>query len=108
MTPKSRNSLLLGNSSVNTFPRKRTRATIEELCFLFSAPLSLLRNGAVNISAAVNQHATIDEAVFSVGAAPSPYNEDLMQLELELRESPELAVGKIMARKELGSAKKTS
>jgi hypothetical protein len=28
--------------------------------------------------------------------------------ELELRESPELAVGRIMARKELGCAKKTS
>jgi hypothetical protein len=25
MTPESRNSLLLGNGSVNTFPRKRTR-----------------------------------------------------------------------------------
>jgi hypothetical protein len=37
-----------------------------------------------HISAAVNQHATIGEAVFSVGAAPSLYNEDLTQLELEL------------------------
>jgi hypothetical protein len=36
------------------------------------------------------------------------YNEDLRQLELELRETPELAVGRITARKELGSAKKTS
>jgi hypothetical protein len=48
--------------------------------------------------------------VFSVGAAPRLYNEDLRQLELKLRESPELAVGnnlREMARKELGCAKKT-
>jgi hypothetical protein len=50
----------------------------------------------------VNQRATIEEAVFSVGAVPRLYNEDLRQLELELRESPELAVGRIMERKELG------
>jgi hypothetical protein len=36
------------------------------------------------ISAAVNQHAAIDEAVFSVRAVPRLYNEDLTQLELEL------------------------
>jgi hypothetical protein len=35
----------------------------------------------------VNQHATIEEAVFSVGAAPRLYSEDLRQLELELSES---------------------
>jgi hypothetical protein len=56
----------------------------------------------------VNRHATIEEAVFSVGAASRPYNEDLGQVELELRESPELAVGRIIARKQLGCAKKTS
>jgi hypothetical protein len=66
----------------------------------------------------VNQHAAIEEVMFSVRAAPRLYNEDLTQLELELssgvgscsrelRESPELAVGRIMARKELGCAKKT-
>jgi hypothetical protein len=53
------------------------------------------------ISAAVHQQATIDKAVFSVGVAPTLYNEDLTQLEdlssgagscsRELRESPELA-----------------
>jgi hypothetical protein len=36
-----------------------------------------------HIFAAVNQHATIEEAVFSVEAAPRLYNEDIMQLELE-------------------------
>jgi hypothetical protein len=42
-------------------------------------------------SAAVNQHATTEEAMFSVGAAPRLYNEDLRQL-IELRESLESAV----------------
>jgi hypothetical protein len=54
-----------------------------------------------HISAAVNQHATIKEAVFSVGAAPSLNNEDLTQLELKLSRVPELVVGRTMARKEL-------
>jgi hypothetical protein len=40
-------------------------------------------------SAAVNEHATIEEAVFSVWPAPRLYNEDLRQLELELRETLE-------------------
>jgi hypothetical protein len=37
-----------------------------------------------SLSAAVNQHATIEKAVFSVEAAQRLYNEDLTQLELEL------------------------
>jgi hypothetical protein len=37
------------------------------------------------ISAAVNQHATIEDAVFSVGTAPRLYNEDLMKLELVVK-----------------------
>jgi hypothetical protein len=36
------------------------------------------------IPATMNQHATIEEAVFSVEAAPRLYNEDLRQLGLEL------------------------
>jgi hypothetical protein len=36
----------------------------------------------------VNQHATVEEAVFSVGAVPRLYNEDLTKLrDVELRES---------------------
>jgi hypothetical protein len=53
-----------------------------------SAVLVVMQQRAKHISAAVNQHATIEEAVFSVGAAPSLYNEDLRQLELEMREFP--------------------
>jgi hypothetical protein len=49
-----------------------------------------------HISAAVNENATIEEVVFSVGAAPKLYNEDLTQLELELSWFPELAVGRII------------
>jgi hypothetical protein len=45
-----------------------------------------------HISAAVIQHATIEEAVFSVRAVPSLYNEDLAQLELVVSSVPELAV----------------
>jgi hypothetical protein len=59
---------LLGNGSVNTFPRKRKRA---QRC-------------GKHISSAVNQRATIEEAVFSVGAAPRLYNKDLTHLELGL------------------------
>jgi hypothetical protein len=60
-----------------------------------------------HISSAANQHATIEETLFYVGAASRPYNEDLTQLELKLRKSPALAVGRIMTRKELGSTKNT-
>jgi hypothetical protein len=44
----------------------------------------------------VNQDATIEKAVFSVGAAPRLYNEDLRKPELELREILELAVLRII------------
>jgi hypothetical protein len=40
-----------------------------------------------HICAVVNQHGTIGEAVFSVVAAPRLYTEDLLQPELEMRES---------------------
>jgi hypothetical protein len=52
-----------------------------------------------HFSTAVNQHATIEEAAFSVGAVPRLYNENLRQLELDLREPPELAVGRIIEEK---------
>jgi hypothetical protein len=50
-------------------------------------------------SAAVNQHATIEEAVFSAGAALKLHNRDLRQLKLELRESLDVAVGRIIETK---------
>jgi hypothetical protein len=51
----------------------------------------LLRNGAVDISAAVYQRASIEKAAFSAGAIPRLYNKDLTHLELELSGVPELA-----------------
>jgi hypothetical protein len=78
MTPESRNSSLLGNGSANTFPRKRTRATIEE-------PASEQRIGKHTIEVLL-------ETVFSMGAAPIVYNEDLGSCGIELRESLEMAV----------------
>jgi hypothetical protein len=48
-----------------------------------SAELVATQPYGEHISAAVNQHATIKETVFSVVAAPVLYNEDLRQLELE-------------------------
>jgi hypothetical protein len=77
MTPESRNISLLGNGSVNIFPRKRTRAAIEE-------PVSKQRFGKHRIEVFL-------EKVFSVGAAPIVYKEDLRQLR-ELRESLKMAV----------------
>jgi hypothetical protein len=44
-----------------------------------------------HIFAAVNQHATIQEAVFFCGSGPRLYNEDLPQLEWELNRVLELA-----------------
>jgi hypothetical protein len=59
----------------------------------------LLRNGAVNISAALNQQETVEEMMFSLGAAPKLYNEDLTQLQRIIIEKVS-GVGRIMARKE--------
>jgi hypothetical protein len=67
MTPESHNGSLLGNSSVNTFPRKRKRATIEE-------PVSKQRIGKLTTTG------VLLETVFSVGAALKLHNEDHRQL----------------------------
>jgi hypothetical protein len=66
---------------------------------MVSVTLVTMQQCSKHISAAFNQYATIEEAVFSVGAAPRLYNENLRQLQLELRESPELAVGRIIGKK---------
>jgi hypothetical protein len=46
--------------------RNNRRGVVSDVLY-GSVPCSFLRNCAVNISAAVNQHTTIEEAVFSVG-----------------------------------------
>jgi hypothetical protein len=64
-----------------------------------SAALVATQRCSKHVSAAVNQEATIEKAVFSVGAALRLYNEDLMEIELELSRVPELAVGRIVEKK---------
>jgi hypothetical protein len=59
---------------------------------VFRASLIATQLCGEQISAAVNQHSTIEEAMFSVGAIPRLYNEDLTKLEWELSSVPELAV----------------
>jgi hypothetical protein len=49
-----------------------------------SAALVATQRCGKHVSTAVNQHGTIEEAVFSVEAAPRLYNQDLRQPELEL------------------------
>jgi hypothetical protein len=92
MTPESRNSSLLGNDSVNTFQRKRTRNNRRALFSVVSAAFVATQLCSKHNSAAKNQHATIEEAVFSVGSSPRLYNEDLRQLEGELSRVAESAV----------------
>jgi hypothetical protein len=88
MTPESRNSLSLGNGSVNTFPRKRTRANSTRAMFpVVRAALAVTQLCGKHISAAVSQHETIVEAVFFVRAALRLCNEDIRHLELALRKS---------------------
>jgi hypothetical protein len=93
MTPESRNISLLSNGSVDIFPRKRARATIEEQCFLWFAPRALLGSGVLNTHpAAVNQHSTAEEAVFSVDP-PRGYIMRIWGIwEIELARVSELAV----------------
>jgi hypothetical protein len=68
MMPESRSISVLGNDFVNTFPQKRSRAKIEERRSLWvRAKLVATQLCGKDISEAVNQHATIEEAVFSVG-----------------------------------------
>jgi hypothetical protein len=50
-----------------------------------SVALAAMERCGKHISVAVNQYVTVEEAVFSEGAAPSLYNEDLMQLEEKSR-----------------------
>jgi hypothetical protein len=93
MTPESQNSSLLGNGLVKYIPTKanihnNNRAMFSVVC----ATLVAMQWCGKHIPAAVNQHTTTEEAVFSVGAALRLYNGDLTQLELELSQVPEFQV----------------
>jgi hypothetical protein len=92
MTPESRNSSLLGNGSVNIPAEANARNNSRALFSVVHAARVATQRRGKHMSAAVNQHATIKEAVFYVGAAPRLHNEDLTPLGLELIRVPELAV----------------
>jgi hypothetical protein len=99
MTPESRNSLLLGNGPVNIPADSNARYDRRAVFPVVRASLVARQRCGKHISVAVNQNATIEETVFSVGAAPRLHNEDLRQSEIELGESSELAVGRIIEKK---------
>jgi hypothetical protein len=71
---------LLGNGSVKAFPRKRMRNNRRAVFSVVRAAFVVTQRCGNRVSAAVNQHATIKKAVFSVVAALRLYNEDLRQL----------------------------
>jgi hypothetical protein len=76
MTTENRISSSLGNSSVNTPVEVNARINRRAVFSVINAELvATQRCGKRN--SAVNQHATIEEAVWSVGAATRPYNEDI-------------------------------
>jgi hypothetical protein len=83
MTPENRNSSLLGNGSVNSFPRKRARNKRRAVFSVVRAARVATQRCGKHISAAVNQHAVIEEAVFSVWAAPKFYNEEFRSFQLQ-------------------------
>jgi hypothetical protein len=78
MTPESLDSSLLGNGSVKNIPAKANAGNNRRVMFsaVRAARVATQRCGK-HISSAVNQHATTVKAVFSVGAAPRLYNEDV-------------------------------
>jgi hypothetical protein len=51
MMPESRNSLFLGNYSVNIFPRKRTRSTIAAVFSMIRTALVAMQRCSKHISA---------------------------------------------------------
>jgi hypothetical protein len=75
MTPESR------NSSVNTANAGNDRRAVFSV--VRAARAATQRCGK-HISAEVNRHATIEEAVSSVGAAPRLYTEDLRQMRIRI------------------------
>jgi hypothetical protein len=69
---------LLANGSVNT--EANARNIIRVVFSVVIAELIATRRCGKHISAAVDQQATIEEAVFSMGSTSRLYNEDIRQL----------------------------
>jgi hypothetical protein len=88
MTLESRNSSLLGNGWVNAFPWKGTRNNRRAIFSVVRTARVATQWCGNHISAAANQHATIEKAVFCVGAALRLYNEVLRQLRDRVQFSP--------------------
>jgi cysteine sulfinate desulfinase/cysteine desulfurase-like protein len=75
---------LLDNGSVNIPAEANARNNRTAVFSIARAARDATERCGKHISEAVNQRAAIEEAVFSVGAAPMLYNEDLTHLKLEL------------------------
>jgi hypothetical protein len=82
MTPESWNSSFLGNDSVNIPAEANAHNKRTSVFSVVRAKLVLTQRWGKYASAAVNQHATTEKAVFSVGAAPTLYNEDLRHVKV--------------------------
>jgi hypothetical protein len=67
MTPDIRNSSLLGNGSVHTFQRKRTRDNKSAVFSVVHAARVATQRCGKHTSATVKHHAIIEEVAFSVG-----------------------------------------
>jgi hypothetical protein len=88
MTPESWNSSLLANVLVNTFQMEENTCNSTRAVFsVVHAALIVMQWCGKHISAAVNHHAIIEEVVFSVGATPRLYDEDLKTAEKQNWES---------------------
>jgi hypothetical protein len=70
MTPESWNSSLIGK---HILAEENARNNRRAVFSLVRAALVAAQRCGKHTSTAVNQHATIKEAVFSLGAAPSLY-----------------------------------
>jgi hypothetical protein len=66
MTPESRNNSSLGNGSVNIPAEANARNNRRAVFSVTRAVRVAMQRCGKHISAAVNQHATTEEAVFSV------------------------------------------
>jgi hypothetical protein len=94
MTPGSRNSSLLGSGSVNTYipAGANVHNNITAIFSVVSAALFARQRCGKHISAAVNQHATIEKAVFSVGSSRGYIMRISGNREIKLSRDPVLAV----------------
>jgi hypothetical protein len=92
MTPESWNSSLLGNGLVSIPTEVNTCNNRREVFSMVHTMCIATQLCGKHISAAVNQNATVEEAVFTVGSPHAYITRISTQLELELSQVLELAV----------------